>query len=202
MTDAATAFDYVVIGAGSSGCVVANRLSADPDTRVLLRFVRDLFGGPGLSPDGAVLATATGSRLRLHRMTDGTIIREAAHDCPPSDPTRNDCGGVDLGISPDGRHLVASYYTKLVIFDADTLAVRHTIMASVGQFSFSPDGLLATGGSSQSEVLVLISPEDGRVVGRVANTGATRGMERFAFVPDRRAILSADEGHRIRLRCY
>ncbi len=29
-------FDYVIVGAGSSGCVLANRLSADPSKRVLL----------------------------------------------------------------------------------------------------------------------------------------------------------------------
>jgi choline dehydrogenase len=29
-------FDYVIVGAGSAGCVLANRLSADPDRRVLL----------------------------------------------------------------------------------------------------------------------------------------------------------------------
>lgn len=34
--DKLTEFDYVIVGAGSAGCLLANRLSADPDHRVLL----------------------------------------------------------------------------------------------------------------------------------------------------------------------
>ncbi|MBW8724848.1 MAG: GMC family oxidoreductase N-terminal domain-containing protein, partial [Inquilinus limosus] len=36
MTRTIGTFDYVIVGAGSAGCVLANRLSADPKASVLL----------------------------------------------------------------------------------------------------------------------------------------------------------------------
>ena len=40
-----TYFDYLVVGGGTAGCVLAERLSQNPDTRVLL-----LEAGPAEGP--------------------------------------------------------------------------------------------------------------------------------------------------------
>ncbi|MEL6802647.1 MAG: GMC family oxidoreductase N-terminal domain-containing protein, partial [Bacteroidota bacterium] len=52
-------YDYIIVGAGSAGCLMANRLSADPKNSVLLIEA----GGPDTKPEIGI----PGGYARLHR---------------------------------------------------------------------------------------------------------------------------------------
>ena len=51
----ATQFDYVIVGAGVAGCILANRLSADPQNRVLLLEAGGKDNSPFIAAPGGLL---------------------------------------------------------------------------------------------------------------------------------------------------
>ena len=48
-------FDYVIVGGGVAGCILANRLSADPATRVLLLEAGGRDSSPLIRAPGGLL---------------------------------------------------------------------------------------------------------------------------------------------------
>lgn len=69
-SDGMSAYDTIIVGAGSAGCVLANRLSQDPDSQVLLIEAGGEDSNPLIRMPMGVGKTLTDPRLNWYYMTE------------------------------------------------------------------------------------------------------------------------------------
>ena len=77
-------FDYIVIGAGSAGSVLANRLSADPGNRVLLLEAGGLDVSPYIHVPAAIIRAIGNPKLDWCYLAEGDASRGGKRDLWPA----------------------------------------------------------------------------------------------------------------------
>ncbi len=77
----ADSYDYIIVGAGSSGCVLAERLSADPAIRVLLVEAGGADISPWITmPKGIAKLVTSPAHIWVYQVDQPRVPGEAAHE--------------------------------------------------------------------------------------------------------------------------
>ena len=79
--------DYVIVGAGSAGCVLAHRLSADPDVRVILLEAGGRDWSPYIHIPAAIIRAIGNPALDWCYLAEPDVSRDRRRDLWPAGRT-------------------------------------------------------------------------------------------------------------------
>jgi WD40 repeat protein len=188
----------------SDGAVVT---AFESGTWKALFTISDAYGFAAVSPDGQMFVVPGATSLRLHRTSDGLLMREEPHDCPAMN-SAVPCAGPVRGLySPDGRNLVVSYFGRVTVFDSGTLVPRFHVTPRLSHLTINPIAILPDGGAfvvGGTNGLVVQAMENGQELRRFDQMhDGVNDVLALAFAPALRMMVSAETvDGKIRLRCY